>query len=292
MDIGDMCMDRPPTSPPPTSSPQTRAEQLLAASRVLVIAHRGNSSVAPENTLPAFRSAAALGVDLVELDYHQTADGIPVVIHDATLERTTDAIARWGQVSSTIAEHTIASRTIASQTMADLAALDAGSWFAAEFRDARLMPLIDAVEAIHALGCVTLIERKTGDAATLIATLGTHGRLGDTIVQAFDWPFLAECKRLAPALIIGALGRHEITADRLNEIKTTGAQFIGWADPDLTRDNIALAHAIGLKVFDFTVDSETRAAELIAFGIDGIISNRPAAIQQVVARENGTQSSS
>jgi glycerophosphoryl diester phosphodiesterase len=285
-------MDRPPTSSPSTSSPSTsstptRAEQLLAASRVLVIAHRGNSSVAPENTLPAFRSAAALGVDLVELDYHQTADGVPVVIHDATLERTTDAIARWGQLSAAITD-----RTIANRTMADLAALDAGSWFAAEFRDARLMPLIDAVEAIHALGCVTLIERKTGDPATLIATLGTHGRLGDTIVQAFDWPFLAECKRLAPALITGALGRHEITAEKLGEVKATGAQFIGWADPDLTRENIALTHKFGLKVFDFTVDSETRAAELIAFGIDGIISNRPAAIQQVVARETGTQPSS
>jgi glycerophosphoryl diester phosphodiesterase len=259
-----------------TSAPRTRAEELLAASRVLVIAHRGNSSVAPENTLPAFRSAAALGVDLVELDYHQTVDGVPVVIHDGTLERTTDAVARWGQGSPAIAE----------RTMVDLAQLDAGSWFAADFHDARLLPLIEAVETIHALGCVTLIERKTGDPATLVATLGTHGRLGDTIVQSFDWAFLAGCRQRAPALITGALGRHEITAEKLHEAKATGSQFIGWADADVTREGIALAHEFSLKVFDFTVDDDARAAELIAFGIDGIISNRPAEIQRIVANQN------
>lgn len=253
---------------------RSRAEELLSASRVLVIAHRGNSSVAPENTLPAFRSAAALGVDLVELDYHQTADGVPVVIHDATLERTTDAAARWG----------LASPAISERRMEELEQLDAGSWFSREFADARLLPLVAAVEAIHAGGCVTLIERKTGDAAALVQTLGTHGRLGDVIVQAFDWPFLAECHRLAPTLVTGALGRNEFTPERLAAVVAVGAKFIGWADGDLTRDAIALAHEHGLKVFDFTVDDERRAEELIEFGLDGIISNRPAAMQQVVAR--------
>jgi glycerophosphoryl diester phosphodiesterase len=167
-----------------------------------------------------------------------------------------------------------------------LAALDAGTWFAAQFNDARLLPLVDAVEAIHALGCITLVERKTGDPATLVTALGMHGRLGDVVLQSFDWPFLAECRRLAPALVVGALGRGEITADKLTEIAAMGAKFIGWADADLTRDGIAVAHERGLKVLDFTVDDDARAAELIAFGIDGLISNRPEQIQQVVAREN------
>ncbi|MEX0586606.1 MAG: glycerophosphodiester phosphodiesterase, partial [Pirellulales bacterium] len=60
----------------------TTAAQVVAAPRVLVIAHRGDSCVAPENTLPAFESALALGVDVVELDYRHTADGVPVAIHD------------------------------------------------------------------------------------------------------------------------------------------------------------------------------------------------------------------
>ncbi|MEX2185472.1 MAG: glycerophosphodiester phosphodiesterase family protein [Pirellulales bacterium] len=248
----------------------SRAEQLLAAQRVLVIAHRGNSRVAPENTLPAFRSAAALGVDMVELDYHHSADGVPVVIHDPTLDRTTDAAARWGE----------AKLAVADRTMAELATLDGGSWFSTEFARTRLPSLVDAVEAIHAAGRVTLIERKTGDAATLIAALATHDRLGDAIVQAFDWPFLAECRRLEPRLVVGALGRHEITAAKLAAVVALGAKFIGWADADLNAPNIALAHQFGLKVFDFTVDEETRATELIALGLDGIISNVPARMQQ------------
>lgn len=258
-------------TPPPSSS---HAAHVLAARRPLVIAHRGNSSAAPENTLAAFRSATALGVDMVELDYHQSADDVPVVIHDATLERTTDAAIRWG----------VDKPAVAARTMAELAELDAGSWFAAEFAHEGLATLVEAIEAIHADGCVTLIERKAGDPAALVAALESNDRLGDVIVQAFDWPFLAECRRLRPNLVVGALGRHEITAEKLAAVRAAGAQFIGWADPDLTREGIALAHAHGLKVLDFTVDDEARATELIAFGIDGLISNRPAAIQQVVAR--------
>ncbi len=255
----------------------SRAEQLLAVQRTLVIAHRGNSDVAPENTLPAFRSAAALGVDMVEFDYHRSADGVPVVIHDATLERTTDAAALFGS----------ANLAVADRTMAELAKLDVGNWFSAEFAQTRLSTVVDAIEAIRAGGCIALIERKSGDAATLIAALQQHDRLGETIVQAFDWHFLAECRRLAPRLLVGALGRHEITADKLAEVVALGAKFIGWADADLTEPGIALAHRYGLKVFDFTVDDEARAVELMAMGLDGIISNVPARMQEIVARRTG-----
>jgi glycerophosphoryl diester phosphodiesterase len=72
------------------------AEKLLALDRPLVIAHRGYPQFAPENTLPAFQLALEAGADLVELDYHHTKDGVPIVIHDADLDRTTDATNRWG----------------------------------------------------------------------------------------------------------------------------------------------------------------------------------------------------
>src|ERR1700733_11875767 len=72
------------------------ARQLITQHRVLVIAHRGDSLVAPENTLPAFQSAVEAGSDLVELDYVHSADGVPIVIHDETLDRTTDAKALFG----------------------------------------------------------------------------------------------------------------------------------------------------------------------------------------------------
>src|SRR5687768_9519219 len=74
-----------------SAADQTPAAKLIASPGVLIIAHRGNSSVAPENTLPAFQSAMEVKADLVELDYFHSADGVPVVTHDEILDRTTNA---------------------------------------------------------------------------------------------------------------------------------------------------------------------------------------------------------
>src|SRR5688572_13931098 len=75
---------------------ESLAEQLMSEKRPLVIAHRGYSMIAPENTLASFDFALNAGADLVELDYHHSKDGIPVVLHDYTLDRTTDATNRLG----------------------------------------------------------------------------------------------------------------------------------------------------------------------------------------------------
>jgi len=91
------------------------AAALVRSPQVLVIAHRGDSRAAPENTLAAFASAMSLGVDLVELDYLHTADGVPVVFHDDELDRLTDAPARWGPKIP-----------LATKSLAELKQLDAG----------------------------------------------------------------------------------------------------------------------------------------------------------------------
>jgi hypothetical protein len=74
-----------------TAAEPTPAQKLISADRLLIVAHRGNSSVAPENTLPSFQAALDVQADLVELDYHHSADGALVVIHDEILDRTTNA---------------------------------------------------------------------------------------------------------------------------------------------------------------------------------------------------------
>src|SRR5690349_4829455 len=97
----------------------TPAQALVNSSKVLVIAHRGNSSVAPENTLPAFQSALDAKADLIELDYYHAADGVPVVIHDEILDRTTNSEDVFGQPKL----------VVDSYSSADLKKLDAGTWF-------------------------------------------------------------------------------------------------------------------------------------------------------------------
>src|SRR5438045_2131819 len=96
----------------------TLAQKLIASPGWLVIAHRGNSSVAPENTLPAFQSALDAKADLVELDYYHSADGIPVVIHDEKLDRTTNSEELLGKPKLVVGQF----------PLAELRNLDAGSW--------------------------------------------------------------------------------------------------------------------------------------------------------------------
>lgn len=240
---------------------------IVDAFRPLILAHRGDSRVAPENTLPAFESALELGVDVVELDYHHTSDGVPVVFHDEELDRCTDACMLWGGQKI----------SIASRTWADLCRLDSGQWFGESFIGTRLSKLEDALRLIcPRAGC--MIERKAGNAETLIELLTRLGYLDRCIVTAFDWGFLARCRELSAAVLLGALGTDRLSATHLNEARRFDATVIGWDNDIVTEEHIRLIHSHTLKAWVWTVDEPARAAELIQWGVDGLITNVPAQI--------------
>lgn len=240
---------------------------------ILVIAHRGDSGSYPENTLPAFQAAIKAKSDFIELDYYHSKDGIPVVFHDKTLDRTTNAVKIWG-------EQKIA---IGSKTFEQLRQLDAGSWFDARYAGIKIPTLEESLDVIQT-GSYTLVERKAGDAATCVRILKEKNLLGEVAVQAFDWKFVKDCHALAPELALGALGSKELTADRLDEIANTGAMFIGWKHDDLTREAVEAAKARGLKVWVYTVDESADATRVINLGVDGIITNEPRKIRSLVER--------
>ncbi|MBN8525919.1 MAG: glycerophosphodiester phosphodiesterase, partial [Planctomycetes bacterium] len=110
------------------------------------IAHRGGSHLAPENTLPAYEQAAGLGHTCGECDVQLTADGVPVLLHDDTLERTTDGHGR-----------------LIDRSAADVLALDAGSWFHPRWAGTRVPTLAQALAAWSRLGMAPVIELKCGD---------------------------------------------------------------------------------------------------------------------------------
>jgi len=262
----------------------SNAERLLALNRPLVIAHRGYSHLAPENTLPAFQLANAAGADLVELDYHHTKEGVPIVIHDATLDRTTDATNRWGG----------AKLRVDRKTLPELQSLEAGQWFDPPYPNTKLPTLAEALEVIQK-GGVTLIERKAGDAATCVALLRERKLLNALIVQAFDWNYLSDFHQQAPEQVLGALGPPRTKNDKtltdeekklnrawVEEAKNCGARIVVW-NREVTRDSVAYAHQLGLKVWVYTIDDTAKAMELIALGVDGIITNNVAAIWRAVA---------
>lgn len=255
-----------------TASAAGPVKELLAGSRPLVIAHRGDSKAFPENTLPAFTSAVKAGADLVELDYVHTADGVPLVIHDETLDRTTDAVSRLGGREI----------PVVSKTLAELRTLDAGRWMDSKFEGTPLPTLEEALDAIQP-GAATLIERKAGDAATCVELLRRKGLIDQVVVQAFDWKFLRDCRRLAPGLALVALGGKELGDEQLDEIAALGASGIGWHDEDVSQDTILAAHDRGLKIWVWTVDDCQRGRELVGWGADGIITNVPAAMRAALA---------
>lgn len=268
------------TSEPPfkPSTPSTLpAIHLLSSPRPLIIAHRGYSLIAPENTLAAFDQALLAGADLIELDYHHSQDGQPIVIHDATLDRTTHFQNR--DPKSKV--------PVASRTAAELAGLEAGLWFQPPHPGLRL-PSLEAAIARIQTGSVTLIERKAGDALTLSRLLNQHHLVNQVVVQAFDWSFLADLRQLLPDQVLGALGppghrngrrlsdsEKELNSDWLEEIQALDAQCVVW-NSQVSREAIDDAHRRGLKVWTYTINDPKVAQHLLHLGVDGLITDNVA----------------
>jgi len=188
-----------------------------------------------------------------------------IVIHDSTLDRTTDAVAKWGGSKIRVGD----------KTLAELHTLDAGKWFDPQFAGTRLPTPTAALEVIQD-GNMTLIERKGGDAKTLIKLLEDKKLLDQVVVQAFDWKFVAECRRLSPRVALCTLSDKPPNLETLQAAAATGADVIVWNHEKIGPTQIKQIHALGKKAWVYTVDEETRATALIAAGIDGIITNKPA----------------
>ncbi len=251
----------------------------------LVIGHRGFSAIAPENTLPAFEFALTAGVDLVELDYRQTADGELVVIHDADLDRTTDARTRWNQRKI----------RVEARTVAEIKSLDAGAWFGSTFAGVRVPLLREALQLIQPRG-VALLERKSGDATSTARLLEQTGSTGRVVIQSFDWNFLRELHELLPSQPLAALGpltrlpgakKKPGVFGQLNErwlkaLSRTGASVVVW-NKQVSLAAVRQAHERGLKVWIYTVDRPELARRLLDLGVDGLITNNPAVIWKSIA---------
>lgn len=251
------------TAKEPLVKPRSAAV-LVQQGGPLIIAHRGASQSAPENTLPAFTKAVQAKADLIELDYYHSSDGVPIVFHDKTLKRTTNAAAVLGD----------GNRAVSACTLAELKRLDAGLWFNRSFSGTRIPTLDEALTLIQA-DSVTLIERKGGDAATCVKLLQQRRLVDKLVVQSFDWDFLRECHRLEPKLMLGALGGKPWEASTLDQVKRTGAAVVGWNHKHITQQEIQQSHQQGLKIWVYTVNTESRMRQLLEQGIDGIITDVP-----------------
>jgi len=244
---------------------------VLAMTRVhaappLVVAHRGASAEAPENTAAAIRLGIEQGADLVEFDIRSTRDGIPILVHDEDLRRC-------GGRSDKVVD---LDYETASQ-------IDVGSWFDAKFTGERMIPLEEAVALCLEAGVRPLIERKTGTPEEIIAALNKIDALEKVTIIAFDWDFLAAFRQLSPKTPIAPLGKKDL-ASQLPEILEIEPrpEWVGWKNQDLDREGVEAAHTAGLKVNVWTVDSAKDVAKHLALGVDSITTNRPAATRGLI----------
>ncbi|MFC5661528.1 glycerophosphodiester phosphodiesterase [Kitasatospora misakiensis] len=231
---------------------------------VTVLAHRGASSAAPENTLLSDEVARRAGADWIENDVQPSKDGVPYVLHDDTVDRTTNGTGR-----------------IRDLTAAQLDALDAGSRFAPATAGARVPSLAAQLDDLRTRGGSLLLEIKgphtRAEVARIVQDVRDHGMSGRVLVQSFEVDALRFTRELAPELPLGLL-RSTLDADPVAVARDLGLAAYNPADAALAArpEVVAALHAAGVAVNVWTVDEPARWKALDAAGVDGIITNRPA----------------
>ena len=262
-----------------------RAVELMKADRPIVVAHRGFSMYAPENTIPSFMWGKWAAADMVELDFYTSKDGVLFCLHDGNLNRTTDVKEKFD----------IENTALGNLTSEQLRQLDAGKWKAPIYKGTPLPTLEEALTAIQADGGITLAEHKIGSAEQCAAVLKKLDCVNDLVVQSFNWNFLADMQKVLPEQITVALGplntrdgvkvpKEKLALDKewVDSMLKLNVKGAAW-DSRVTKEGIEYAHEKGLKVFVYTIDNMQKAQELLDMGVDAIITNNPALIWKAIA---------
>jgi glycerophosphoryl diester phosphodiesterase len=229
-------------------------------SRPFLWAHRGASAWAPENTFAAFSAAVECGVDGIELDIHLARDGVPVVIHDETLERTTDGRG-----------------PVAWMTSQQLLRLDAGSWFSSGFAGESIPTLEETLEKFGDQLRLNL-ELKEFDAGMAVLEILGRYPSADIVVSSFNCNLLRRLRSVDMGLPMAVL--HDSGCWR-RAILLAKELFACSFHPELhtvNRQMVAACTLAGLPVHVWSVDSAPLARSLARAGVSGLFANDPAAL--------------
>ncbi|MDF2806148.1 MAG: glycerophosphodiester phosphodiesterase [Cellulosimicrobium sp.] len=231
----------------------------------VTVAHRGYSSVAPENTLAAVAAGMRTGAEYVEIDVHTTADGLPVVLHDQTVDRTTEG-----------------SGDVAVLPGAQVTALDAGSWFSPAFAGQHLPTFAQVLDLLETGSSTLLLEIKgpeTSAEVERVVDMVVEAGLEDRVVlQSFDVAALRYAREHAPQIPRGLL-RGSLDADPVAVAQDLGAvMYNPSATALLARPSVVVdLNEAGIAVMPYTVNSAADWARLTEIGVDGVITDRAGA---------------
>jgi glycerophosphoryl diester phosphodiesterase len=233
-------------------------------------AHRGETEKTPENTLPAFEAALELSVDMIEFDLRVTADGHVVVMHDATVDRTTDGTGE-----------------IANLTLEQIKRLDAGSWHSLRFAGTSV-PTLDEVLQIMPPSVLLNMELKGGERLVeRVLEQVTARDMMDQCLLAARADQAALARSLQPQVRIIDMQRQETAELYIAHTADTGAQFLQFPRPQVTEEAVARCHELGITVNVFKSDEPEDQRLLIGWGVDFILTDRPDVLMQTLGRAGG-----
>ena len=271
---------------------------MIQPKRTLNIAHRGARSLAPENTLAAARKGLEIGADLWELDVAMTSDGVLVVLHDDTLDRTSNV----GQVFPD-------RRTtpVYKFTLAELRQLDFGSWFIEKdpfkqiaagavskaelekFKGEPILTLADALRFTHDAHWKVNVEIKdttnTSADATIVqktvAMIDEMGMTNQVIISSFNHTYIQKVKTIDPAIVTAALVENA-DPDPAALLRRIGAQAYNPAVKAIAPSAIRPLREQGFDVYIYTVNDEVTLKTLVEAGVSGIFTDFPQVLKTIL----------
>lgn len=234
--------------------------------KIMNIAHRGASGYAPENTLAAFDKAVEMQADYIEIDVQLSKDDLPVVIHDDTLDRTTNGT---GNVSA--------------YTLEELRSLDAGSWFDKKYAGEKI-PSLNEVLEMYGEKINILIELKSpelypGVEEKVAEALAKYklDTSNNIVIQSFNHPSVIKSAELLPEITHGVLAGENyknVTDQQLQEF----AAYAEYFNPNLkivSSELVDNVHQAGMKISPYTIKTKAEAERIYKFGVDGLITDYP-----------------
>lgn len=240
-----------------------------------VAGHRGGKDGAPENTVPAFELALASDADFIETDLQLTSDGVPVLMHDFMLDRTTNG-----------------SGPVWASTWKQVSALDAGSWYDASFAGTRVPRLDDLLDLLAPSTKRLILELKGSwtpeQVGPVAEELRARGLTQRVVLAGFDITSLSAARDAAPdvqrVVII-----HDVVGDPAVLAQTCGAVGIVTSKESLLADPevVGRVHDAGLGVMVYTLNSSKTWSEAIDLGVDGIITDKPLELDSWLATGAG-----
>ena len=238
-------------------------------SKITVTAHRGASGLAPENTLSSVKKAMELGSDFSEIDVQETADGKIILLHDGTLDRTSNALGNIWEIN-----------------FAELEDVDFGTWYSADFAKEPVVTLEETIDTVNRKMKLNIELKMNGHQKKLtelaVDVVTKKNFIDQCIMTSFDREAVRKVKQINPKIKTGYIFS-KFSEDE--NIYNGEFDLFSINKKLVTQELVEKAHQNGKKVHVWTVNKEEEMRKLIGYGVDSIITNYPNILIEILNGE-------